>query len=141
MSAHAGRPPDEADATARRATSVATDGTPLDGRSTGKRSPRTSNGTPRSADDGSAPTANGSASSSPTSESSARRSGGWTKPRNVKQFAGQVNEIATMVLNGEIDIETARAYSSLARTVAQSVSLEVTRSRFLKEVPDLRLDE
>jgi hypothetical protein len=58
----------------------------------------------------------------------------------VKQFAGQVNKIATMVLNGEIDLDHARVYAGLARTVAQSISLEVTRARFLQTVPDLQLE-
>lgn len=45
-----------------------------------------------------------------------------------------------MVLNGEIDKETARTYSTLARVVAQATSIEVTRARFLKEAPDLTLE-
>jgi hypothetical protein len=45
-----------------------------------------------------------------------------------------------MVLRGEIAIEQARVYASLARTVAQAVSTEVTRSRFLAEAPDLTFE-
>lgn len=63
----------------------------------------------------------------------------WRKPTNVTEFAAQVNEVATKVLNGDIDLESARIYSGLARVVAQSVSVQVTRARFLKEVPDLSL--
>lgn len=65
----------------------------------------------------------------------------WRKPANVKEFASQVNEVATLVLNGELDIDQARTYASLARVVAQTVSVEVTRSRFLKEIPDLEFGE
>lgn len=35
----------------------------------------------------------------------------------------------------------ARTYSAVARTVAQAMSTEVTRARFLKEEPDLDFDE
>lgn len=64
----------------------------------------------------------------------------WHTPEDVRQFAAQANKVATMILNGEIDIETARAYSSLARVVSQSASIQVTKARFLKEEPDLNLD-
>lgn len=46
-----------------------------------------------------------------------------------------------MVLNGEIDLETARTYSALARTVAQTVSADVARSRILRQQPDLSFDD
>ena len=46
-----------------------------------------------------------------------------------------------MVLNGEIELETARLYSSIARTVAQAASLEVSRARFLATVPDLSFED
>ena len=65
----------------------------------------------------------------------------WREPKNIRQFASQTNSVATMVLNGEIDMDVARAYATLARVVAQSVSIEVSRSRFLKEAPDLSLDD
>jgi hypothetical protein len=55
----------------------------------------------------------------------------------VRAFAAQANAVATMVLNGEMDLESARVYSAVARTVAQSMSTEVTRSRFLQTEPDL----
>lgn len=45
-----------------------------------------------------------------------------------------------MILNGEVDMDVARAYASLARVVSQAASLEVTRGRFLKEMPDLSLE-
>lgn len=46
-----------------------------------------------------------------------------------------------MVLNDEIEVETARVYASHVRVVAQALSSEVTRSRFLKEAPDMSLDD
>ena len=64
----------------------------------------------------------------------------WRKPRTVREFAAQANEVATKILNGEIDMEVARSYASLARVVAQSASVEVTRARFLKREPDLSLE-
>lgn len=65
----------------------------------------------------------------------------WRTPNSVRDFAAQANRVATMVLNGQIDKETARTYSTLARVVAQAASIEVTRARFLKEAPDLSLEE
>jgi hypothetical protein len=43
------------------------------------------------------------------------------------EFAAQANAVATLLLNGEIDVDTARTYSSVARTVAQAMSTEVSR--------------
>lgn len=65
----------------------------------------------------------------------------WQKPNNIKEFAAQANKVATMVLNGEIDLESARLFASLGRVVTQATSLEVTRGRFLKEEPNLSLEE
>lgn len=92
------------------------------------------------------PGSNEPASSSPTSRSSAEPSPGSTPrsmatPKNVREFASQVNQIASAVLNGEIDLERARVYSGLARTVAQAMSTEVSRARFLAQVPDLTFEE
>jgi hypothetical protein len=65
----------------------------------------------------------------------------WRTPKTVREFAAQVNHVATMVLNDEIDPDKARIYNSSARVVAQSLSSDVTRSRFLKEEPNMSLDE
>jgi hypothetical protein len=104
----------------------------------------TSPGTRRSDGSGSTPGKSASAGGSRASRSSGAQSrpssAHWSQPGTVKQFAGQVNKIATMVLNGEIDLDHARVYAGLARTVAQSISLEVTRARFLQTVPDLQLE-
>lgn len=51
-----------------------------------------------------------------------------------------MNSVATRVLNGGIDVEAARLYSSLARTVAATMSSEVTRARFLTQEPDLTFE-
>lgn len=56
-------------------------------------------------------------------------------------FAAQANRVATMVLNGEIDLEVARTYSSMARTVAQAMSTEVSRARFVRTQPTLDLTD
>jgi putative effector of murein hydrolase len=63
----------------------------------------------------------------------------WSKPNSIKELASQVNIVATMVLNKELDIETARSYSGLVRTIAQAASMEVARGRLSKTVPDLTL--
>ena len=56
-------------------------------------------------------------------------------------FAAQANRVATMVLNGEMDLDVARTYSSLARTVAQAMSTEVSRARFVQSEPTLTLSQ
>lgn len=62
----------------------------------------------------------------------------WPEPQTAMEFAAQARSVATMVLNNGIDIDVARLYSAVARTVAQALSVEVTRSRFLRREPDLR---
>lgn len=94
---------------------------------------------------GSTTTANGSAISSPISKNSAVPSVGstphWRTPTSIKGLASQANRVATLVLNNGIDVDIARAYSGLIRTVAQAASIEVTRSRFLQTMPDLSLEQ
>jgi hypothetical protein len=75
-------------------------------------------------------------SDAPTSGSNKR----WRAPRTVKEFAAQVNQVATMVLNQEIDEDVAKLYASNARVVAQAISSEVTRARFVREEPNLSLE-
>lgn len=82
--------------------------------------------------------------STPTSANSSEQSSAskrqFRRPRNVKEFAAQANAVATMILNGKIDLDTARAYSAIARTVAQAVTAETARARFLRSQPDLTLE-
>lgn len=52
-----------------------------------------------------------------------------------------MNNVATLVLNEEIDLDLARAYAALARVLSQTVSVEVSRARFLRTEPDLTLDD
>lgn len=46
-----------------------------------------------------------------------------------------------MVLNGTMDLDAARLYSSVARTVAQAMSTEISRSRFVAAEPVLDLPD
>jgi hypothetical protein len=68
---------------------------------------------------------------------SSRRQQRWGTPRSVQELAGQANQVATLMLNGEIDMELARSYGSLVRGIAQMMSIEVTRARFVKTEPIL----
>lgn len=106
---------------------------------------RISKPTPESEPSGSEPTESASGSTSPTSRPSAEPSDGsmkqWKKPHNVREFAAQANSVATDLLNGEMNLDVARTYSSLARGVAQMMSIEVTRARFLKTEPVLEFDD
>lgn len=101
--------------------------------------------TPTNDDSGSTLGKNGSAGESQISRSSAGPSivstKPWPTPKNVRGFASQVNQVATMVLNGEIDLNNARLYSGLVRTVAQAMSTEVSRARFLSQIPDLSFED
>ena len=73
----------------------------------------------------------------PPSSGSTRQ---FRQPKTVKEFANQASVVCTMLLNGKLDLETARAYSGIARVVAQAMSSEVTKSRLLSERPDMTLD-
>lgn len=79
-----------------------------------------------------------------TSESSEKPSNDssklWKAPKNIKEFAAQANLVATQVLNGEIDIDTARTYSAIARTVAQAVNTELGKARITQQEPDTDFD-
>lgn len=78
--------------------------------------------------------------SSPSGRPSEPSSEQWLLPVNVRQFAAQANEVATMVLNGTLPIETARTYATLARVVAQTITAEVARARFIKSEPELTFE-
>lgn len=80
-------------------------------------------------------------SSRPSEQPSARSTRRWRSPRNAMEFAAQANAVATLLLNGEIDVETTRAYSAVARTVAQAMSTEVSRARFVAIEPTLSLSD
>jgi hypothetical protein len=54
-------------------------------------------------------------------------------------FASQANRVATMVLTGEVDLDTARTYAAVARTVAQAMNTEVNRARLEQGIPNLSL--
>jgi hypothetical protein len=95
--------------------------------------------TPRSEPAGSAPTDSESGSTSPTSAPFAPPSRHWKTPRNARDFAAQANTVATMILNGDLDIDIARAYTAAARTSAQMLTAEVQRARFLRTEPNLDL--
>lgn len=70
---------------------------------------------------------------------SAGSSKNWRKPRTVQEFAEQVNQVATLLLNRTIDLDVARAYSSLARTVSQAMSTEIAAARLERRRPNLNI--
>lgn len=100
---------------------------------------------PRSTSNGPAAGSTGPASGRPSSKPSDPPSSGstrhWRSPGSAMAFAAQANMVATQVLNGEIDLDTARTYASVARTVAQAMSTEVSRARFVQSVPQLELSQ
>lgn len=63
----------------------------------------------------------------------------WRKPTTVKDFVGQINQVSTMILNNEIDIDVANSYCRLTRSFAQLITTETVKARFLKRQPDLTL--
>lgn len=96
--------------------------------------------TPTSEPSGSEPTAAESAGTSQTLSNSAKRSRHWKTPRSAREWAAQLNSIATGVLNGTIDLEEAKVVSSISRSAAQLLTAEVQRARFLQIEPDLSLE-
>ena len=79
-----------------------------------------------------------STNSAPPSSGSKRH---WREPRTVKELSSQINAVASLVLNGEIDLRTAQAYSGLVRTLAATVSAEVSRARFVRSAPNLEFGD
>jgi hypothetical protein len=95
--------------------------------------------TPPSEPVGSERTARESAGTSQTSSNSGKRSTTWKTPRNAREWAAQLNHLATSVLNGTVDLEEAKVVSSISRSAAQLLTAEVQRARFLQIEPDLSL--
>ena len=56
----------------------------------------------------------------------------WQLPTSAKALAKQANLVATMVLNNQMDIQTAQKYSALVRGISQLMSLEVAKARIEK---------
>lgn len=102
-------------------------------------------GSPRSDGDGSEPgkseLADEAATSSTSDAPSTSSTRHWPTPVNVRQFAAQARLVATLILRDEIDLDKARAYSGVARTVAQAMTTETARARFLRSEPDLMFDD
>lgn len=65
----------------------------------------------------------------------------WRLPNTVNALAAQANTVSTLLLNGKIDLETARTYSALLRGVAQLVGIEVTTARVVRRRPNLDLTD
>jgi hypothetical protein len=101
---------------------------------------------PKNAPDGSTRTANESRTTSRQKSTSlgSPASGSkphWSLPKTVRQFTSQANAVATKLLNGKLDLEVAKTYSALARTVAQTITAEVQRARAARSVPNLDFDD
>lgn len=130
---------------ALHATSASGERTRKSAPPTGRAWPGTTEPTPTSAVSGSvlgrSDPAAGSPILPPSGEPSVASTRPYRLPANVREFAAQANMVATDILNGKIDLETARAYSSVARTVAQAITAETTHARFLKTAPDLRFPD
>lgn len=99
--------------------------------------------TPKSGDNGSHDGKSESASDAPTSKNcvgpASVSKGPWRTPRTVKELAGQASIVGTMLLNDQMPLETAKAYSAIVRSTAQLISAEVARARARREEPDLSL--
>ncbi len=79
--------------------------------------------------------------SNPLGEQSKPLKRSWKTPKNIKEFASQCNQVTTMILNEEMDLDRARTFSAVARTVAQAMTSETNKARFLKVLPDLEFEE
>ncbi len=63
----------------------------------------------------------------------------WHTPTSARELAKQANKMATMLLNNQIDTQTAQRYSALVRGISQLMSLEVAKARLEKQKIDLDL--
>lgn len=84
----------------------------------------------------------GTQTSQKRSGNSAKQTSGsavrWDTPAELMDLVAQSNRLATMLLNGEADIATARAYAEVTKTIASLVRSEIERRRFIGGEP-LRL--
>jgi hypothetical protein len=136
---------DQADANARDATAARTGRHQAVDDGTTTPSSGTTPDIPTNTPHGPARGASGPADQIPTSNSSAKPSNEskrrWRQPRNAREFATQASHVATMILNGSIDQDTARLYVGAARVTAQAMSTNATVARFLGTEADLSLDD
>lgn len=57
----------------------------------------------------------------------------------LSELTSQVNAVSTMLLNGEIPLETARTYSGMVGSTARLLSTEVRKAQMQKNSPQLAL--
>src|SRR5437867_3602420 len=103
-------------ASARAATCNPTGGPPMATATLVAPLPATQRNGRRGAESGSSGGGSESASQSQISKRSGERASGskkqsrrWRQPKTVREFAAQANAVATMLLNGEIDLDKAKA--------------------------------
>lgn len=65
----------------------------------------------------------------------------WHTPTNARELAIQANKMATLLLNNQVDINTAQKYSALVRGISQLMSIEVAKARLEKTKINLDLTE
>jgi hypothetical protein len=63
----------------------------------------------------------------------------WSQPRTVGELTHQVNVVSTLLLNGKIDMETARVYGALVRSTAQLLGVELGAARIARKRPQLEV--
>lgn len=111
-----------------------------------KPSENTTDATLKSDSAGSTPTGLAPATTSPTTSTSCVSPSvdskpPYRRPKTVGALASQATDVATRVLNGEINLDVAKTYSAILRGVSQLTTARVTQARARKQVPDLSLDE
>lgn len=131
-------PTDEAVGPARPATSGPTAPTVKFGRATSRPFVRIP-GLDLTSDESGSESAAGAVRDVPIGDSSSISSppsGHWNEPQSIMELIAQANAVATLVLNSEIPIVTARTYASVGRTVAGLLKAEIDRRRFV-DGPDI----
>ena len=63
----------------------------------------------------------------------------WHTPEELKELAKQAVEVGTMILNDDIEIEKARAYSAVVKVTTQAITAEINKARLAGYVPDIDL--
>lgn len=68
----------------------------------------------------------------------------YRRPRDLVEMAAQMNDVATLVLNGngmtEAQFQQIRVYANLARTTVQAMGVQVQVARITKVDPTISLE-
>lgn len=91
---------------------------------------------------GSTKLASGNSSLQKSTRSATRRGSSrrvWQKPTTALAVAEQAADVSTQLLNGKVELETAKGYASLIRGIAQLLTAEIQKARLDRRPASLSL--